>query len=64
MDDLKLDYDVSLIDRETREGKTPIILANKKEVLAIIMVADALKSETKESIKQLKKLGIKIIMMT
>jgi len=64
MDDIKLQYDVSLIDRETKEGKTPIILANKKEILAIIMVADTLKPETKDSIAQLKKLGVKIIMMT
>ncbi len=64
IDDMKLKYDTSLVDRETKEGKTPIILANKKEVLAIIMVADALKSETKDSIAQLKKLGVKIIMMT
>jgi P-type E1-E2 ATPase len=64
MDDMKLKYDVSLIDQETKEGKTPIILANKKEVLAIIMVTDMLKPETKDAITQLKKLGVKIIMMT
>lgn len=61
---MKLQYDNSLIDQETKEGKTPIILANKKEVLAMIMVADTLKSETKDAIIQLKNLGVKIIMMT
>lgn len=64
MDDLKLDYNTDLVRQETLEGKTPIILANKDEVLAIITVADALKSEAKESIIQLKKLGINIVMMT
>lgn len=64
MDDLKLDYNTDLVRQETLEGKTPIILANKDEVLAIITVADALKSEAKESILQLKKLGINIVMMT
>lgn len=64
MDDLKLDYNAKLISQETQEGKTPIILANRNEILAIITVADALKWESKESIIQLKKLGIKIIMMT
>lgn len=64
MDDLKLDYNAKLISQETQEGKTPIILANRNEILAIITVSDALKSESKESIIQLKKLGIKIIMMT
>ena len=43
MDDLKLDYNAELISQETQEGKTPIILANRNEILAIITVADALK---------------------
>ncbi len=43
MDDLKLDYNTELINQETQEGKTPIILASKNQVLAIITVADALK---------------------
>ncbi len=64
MDNLKLEYNAELINQETQEGKTPIILASKNWVLAIITVADALKREAKESINQLKKLGIKIIMMT
>ncbi|MBP7822838.1 copper-translocating P-type ATPase [Candidatus Gracilibacteria bacterium] len=64
MDDLNLEHNTELINQETQEGKTPIILANKNEILAIITVADALKGEAKESITQLKKLGIKIIMMT
>lgn len=64
MNDLKLDYNAERINQETQEGKTPIILANKYEILAIITVADTLKWEAKESIIQLKKLGIKIIMMT
>ena len=64
MDNLKLKYNAELINQETQEGKTPIILASKNGVLAIITVADALKWEAKESIIQLKKLGIKIIMMT
>ncbi len=43
MGDLKLGYNAELINQETQEGKTPIILASKNEVLAIITVADALK---------------------
>ena len=43
MDDLNLEHNTELINQETQEGKTPIILASKNEVLAIITVADALK---------------------
>lgn len=43
MDDIKLDYNIEFINQETQEGKTPVILTNKKEILAIITVADALK---------------------
>lgn len=43
MDNLKLKYKAELINQETQEGKTPIILASKNGVLAIITVADALK---------------------
>lgn len=43
MNDLKLDYNAERINQETQEGKTPIILANKYEILAIITVADTLK---------------------
>lgn len=64
IDDLGLTYDTTLIEQETKEWKTPIILSNKKEVLAILMVADALKPETKDAIITLKKLGVNIIMMT
>ncbi len=43
MDDLKLKFNTELVQQETLEGKTPIILANTHEVLAIITVADTLK---------------------
>jgi len=46
------------------QGKTPIILATKDEVLGIVMVADAIKPEAIEAIKSLHKIGIKVIMLT
>ncbi|HEY4515354.1 MAG TPA: heavy metal translocating P-type ATPase [Candidatus Paceibacterota bacterium] len=62
--DLGITFDPKQIEKETGEGKTPIILANKSEVLSIVMVADAIKAESKEAIKSLHKLGIKIVMLT
>ncbi|MEK9160204.1 MAG: heavy metal translocating P-type ATPase [Patescibacteria group bacterium] len=62
--DLKLTIDSSLIEKETAQGKTPIILATEKEVLAIALVADAIKPEAKEAIAHLHKLGLQVVMLT
>lgn len=62
--DLKLSFDMNNVQAETLQGKTPVILANKKEVIAIVMVADAVKPEAIEAIKNLHELGIKTVMLT
>ncbi len=62
--DLKLKFATQDIEKETLQGKTPIILATKDEVLAIVMVADAVKPEAIQAVKNLHKLGIKVIMLT
>jgi P-type E1-E2 ATPase len=46
------------------EGRTPIILATKQEVLGVVMVADAIKPEAVEAVKSLHDLGIKVLMLT
>lgn len=62
--DLNLEFDKEKIEKETLEGKTPIILATRSELLGVIMVADAIKSEAVEAVKNLHKLGVKIVMLT
>ncbi len=62
--DLNLAFDTKNIEEETVQGKTPVILATEKEVLAVMMVADAIKPEAIEAVKSLHKLGIKITMLT
>lgn len=62
--DLKLSFDMNSLQSETLQGKTPVILATKKEIIAAVMVADAIKPEAVEAIKNLHKLGIKTIMLT
>ncbi len=62
--DLKLSLDLQSIETETLQGKTPVILATKNEIVAVIMVADAIKPEAIEAIKNLHKLGIKTMMLT
>ncbi len=61
---LGLRFDVEALAQETSEGKTPIILATKERVLAVILVADAIKPEAAEAVKCLHALGIKVVMMT
>lgn len=62
--DLNLSFKDDSIERETSEGKTPVVLANKNKVLGIVMVADAIKAESKDAIERLHKLGIKTVMLT
>ena len=62
--DLNLKFNKEVLERETLEGKTPIILAHKNAVLGVVMIADAIKSEAIEAVKNLHKLGIKIVMLT
>ena len=62
--DLGLSFDTTSLEKKTSEGKTPIVLATKTAVLAVILVADAIKPEASEAIQKLHKLGIKIVMLT
>lgn len=52
------------IEQETREGKTPVILATAKQVIGIMLVADAIKPEAVEAVAALHKLGIQVVMLT
>ncbi len=61
---IDLPFDERLIEKETREGKTPILMATKEKVIGVVMVADAIKPEAKEAIAHLQKLGIEVVMLT
>ncbi len=52
------------IKKLSEEGKTPLILADEEKVLGIIGVADVVKPTSAKAIKELKKLGIQVIMLT
>lgn len=64
IEDLKINFDVSVIDQATKEGKTPVILATEKEILGTVFVADQIKPEAKDAIAALHTLGIKVVMLT
>ena len=62
--DLNLSFDEKTILEQTSQGKTPVILATKSTVLATVFVADAIKPEAIEAVRNLHKLGIKVTMLT
>ena len=62
--DLNINFNINSIQRETTEGKTPVIISTKEKVLGVIMIADMIKKEVKEAIAKLHKMGIKIVMLT
>ncbi len=64
LDDLHINYDMNLLEKETKEGKTPVLLATKDTLLAVVYVADQVKPEAIEMVQALHKLGKKVIMLT
>ncbi len=64
LDDLHIPHDVNLLEKETKEGKTPVLLATKDTLLAVVYVADQVKPEAKDMVEALHKLGKKVIMLT
>ena len=45
-------------------GKTPIFISTNSEVLGIIAVSDVIKEDSADAVAQLKKMGIRVIMLT
>ncbi|MCX6757605.1 MAG: heavy metal translocating P-type ATPase [Candidatus Nomurabacteria bacterium] len=62
--DLGINFNATKIEQYTMQGKTPVILATKMEVIGFLTVADEIKTESKQAITDLHKLGIKVIMLT
>ena len=48
----------------TGEGKTPLLFAAEKELLGVIGAADVVKPTSAQAIRELKKMGIQVIMLT
>ncbi len=60
--------DVSLvkndIERLSNDGKTPLLFAKDEKLIGVIAVADTIKQDSPEAIKQLKNMGIRVVMLT
>lgn len=51
-------------DRLSEEGKTPLFFAKGGRISGIIAVADTIKDDSAEAVRQLKNMGIKVVMLT
>jgi Cu+-exporting ATPase len=54
----------NMIDILSNEGKTPVFIAVDKRIVGIIAIADTIKHDAKETILNLKKLGIDVAILT
>ena len=56
------------VQKEARDlatmGKTPLLFAGNKTYLGMIAVADVIKEEAPEAIRQLKAMGVRVVMLT
>ena len=52
------------MERLAEEGKTPLLFFDEKEILGIIAAADVVKETSAQAIREMKKLGIEVIMLT
>ncbi|MBP5432414.1 MAG: heavy metal translocating P-type ATPase [Ruminococcus sp.] len=51
-------------EKLSAEGKTPLFFAEDGKTAGLIAVADVIRKESPEAVKQLKNMGIKVIMLT
>ncbi len=64
LETIGVNFDSFKLEEFTKQGKTPVVIASKEKVLGFVMVADEIKTESKQAISDLHKLGIKVIMIT
>ena len=46
------------------EGKTPLFFGRNEELIGIIAVADIIKEDSPQAVRELKNMGIKVVMLT
>ncbi len=46
------------------QGKTPLLFAQDQQILGLIAVADTIKSDSAEAVRQLQNMGIRVVMIT
>ena len=61
---IAFDSIITQMEKLESEGKTAMLMAMHEDLVGMIAVADTVKETSAESIKQLKKMGIEVIMIT
>ncbi len=56
--------DLAAVERETKNGRTPVYLMTKEKLVGTVLIADPIKESAKGSVALLHSLGIKLIMLT
>ena len=51
-------------EQYAEQGKTPVFFAKDKQILGMIAVADTIKDESPQAVKELKAMGIHVVMLT
>jgi Cu+-exporting ATPase len=64
MQEIGVGFDAALIAEETKSGRTPVFLAESEKLLGVVLVADPLKEEAIEAVSELRKMHIKVVMLT
>lgn len=62
--DLITQREKDLFEKLSFEGKTPMFFAKNKKIIGVIAVRDEIKDDSAQAIEELKKMGIKTIMLT
>lgn len=62
---IEIDQQVEkFIQEETEKGETDILVARNKQVIGAIRIADLLRKEAIQSVSELKKLGLEVMLLT
>lgn len=64
MQEIGVGFDAALIAQETKHGRTPVFLAESKKLRGIVLVADPLKEAAIEAVSELRKMQVKVVMLT
>lgn len=56
--------ELDLVSRYSDSGKTPLLFAKEGSLIGIIAVADTVKEDSAQAVKELKNLGMRVVMLT
>jgi len=55
---------ITVSERLSEEGKTPLFFCEEGKLLGIIAVADVIKKDAKQAVEELKNMGVRVVMLT